>query len=107
MQPGHARASFRADHTSERTTSLSAIWSQRAKVGTLETVFVPTISAFYGIVIRMLRDPVLFAQVEVDEFGETIRWSNGADLDPDVLYGTFEPDTGPAPRVSIPRRAGA
>ena len=52
-----------------------------------------------------LRDPIVFAGVEVDEFAETIRWPNGADLDPDVLYGTAESATGPRPRVSIPNRA--
>ena len=32
-----------------------------------------------------LRDPVLFAQAYVDEFG-AICWPNGADLAPDALY---------------------
>ncbi|HET8527469.1 MAG TPA: DUF2442 domain-containing protein [Gaiellaceae bacterium] len=58
-----------------------------------------------GSVFAALRDPVLFAQVEVDDFAETIVWPNGADLDPDVLYGTAEAAIGPAPRISIPNRA--
>jgi hypothetical protein len=41
----------------------------------------------------------------VDEFAETVMWPNGADLDPDVLYGTAEPSTGLAPRISSPNRA--
>ncbi len=55
-----------------------------------------------GPIFEELREPRSFAQVEVDEYGETIVWPNGADLDPDVLYGLAEPPSGPAPRVSIP-----
>jgi len=58
-----------------------------------------------GPIFEELREPRSFAQVEVDEYGETIVWPNGADLDPDVLYGLAEPPSGPAPRVSIPDRA--
>ena len=35
-----------------------------------------------GPVFAALRDPAVFAQVEVDEFAETVVWPNGADLDP-------------------------
>ena len=58
-----------------------------------------------GPVFRPLRDPALFAQVAVDEYSETIVWPNGADLDPDVLYGIAQPAARPAPRVTIPQRA--
>ena len=34
-----------------------------------------------------LRDPAYFAQVRVDPELGTVAWPNGADLDPDVLYG--------------------
>lgn len=34
-----------------------------------------------------LRDPVYFANVRVDPELGTVVWPNGADLDPDVLYG--------------------
>ena len=34
-----------------------------------------------------LRDPTYFAQVRVDPDLGTVTWPNGADLDPDVLYG--------------------
>ena len=37
------------------------------------------------------RDPALFASVQVDAELGTIVWPNGADIDPDVLYGTHEP----------------
>lgn len=33
----------------------------------------------------------LFAQVRADPDIGTITWRNGADLDPDVLHGDFEP----------------
>lgn len=58
-----------------------------------------------GPVFAALRDPALFTRVEVDEYAETIVWPNGADLDPDVLYGTAEPATGPGPLISIRNRA--
>ena len=58
-----------------------------------------------GAVYEALKDPELFAQVRVDEFGETIVWANGADLDPDVLYGSKQPAGEPAPHISIPQRA--
>ena len=40
-------------------------------------------------------DDQLFAQVAVDPELGTIGWPNGADLDPDVLHGDFEPTTPP------------
>jgi Protein of unknown function (DUF2442) len=58
-----------------------------------------------GPIFAALRDPAVFVQVQVDEFAESVVWPNGADLDPDVLYGTAEPAAGPAPGVSIPNRA--
>jgi hypothetical protein len=56
-------------------------------------------------IFEALRDPSIFGQVSVDEYGETIVWPNGADLDPDVVYGTEASATRPAPRVSFPDRA--
>jgi hypothetical protein len=58
-----------------------------------------------GPIFEALRDPDTFALVGVDEHGETILWPNGADLDPDVLYGIAEPENRPKPRVSVPDRA--
>jgi len=44
-------------------------------------------------------DDRLFAQVTADSETGTIGWPNGADLDPDVLHGDFEP-ANPAPTKS-------
>jgi len=56
-----------------------------------------------GPVFQPLRDPGLFGQVAVDEYGETIAWPNGADIDPEVLYGSEKP-AGRGPRVTTPVR---
>ena len=37
------------------------------------------------------RDPALFRSVSVDKELGTIVWENGADIDPDVLYGRYQP----------------
>lgn len=44
-----------------------------------------------GPVFEPLADPDFFAQVRVDEELGTVTWPNGADLDPLVLHGDFEP----------------
>jgi hypothetical protein len=48
-----------------------------------------------GPVFEPLADPGYFAQVQVDDQLGTVVWPNGADLDPLVLHGDFEP----APRL--------
>lgn len=59
---------------------------------TLELVFsdgtkgrVSIADRLFGPVFEPLRDPELFRQVTVDEFG-AVCWSTGADLAPDALY---------------------
>lgn len=42
--------------------------------------------SFRGV-FEPLRDPAYFAQARVDPELGTVVWPNGADLDPDVLYG--------------------
>ena len=44
-----------------------------------------------GPVFEPLADPDYFAQVRVDDDLGTVVWPNGADLDPLVLHGDFEP----------------
>lgn len=45
----------------------------------------------FGSVFEPLKDPDLFRQVAVDEFGAVI-WPNGADLAPDGLYTRLQSD---------------
>jgi hypothetical protein len=42
----------------------------------------------WGPVFEPLRDPAIFAQAFVDDFG-AVAWPNGADLAPDALYRTL------------------
>ncbi len=49
----------------------------------------------HGPAFDPLADPDFFAQVRVDDELGTVVWPNGADLDPLVLHGDFEP----APRL--------
>jgi hypothetical protein len=45
----------------------------------------------HGPIFEPLADPDFFNQVRVDPELGTIVWPNGADLDPLVLHGDFEP----------------
>jgi Protein of unknown function (DUF2442) len=49
----------------------------------------------FGPVFEPLRDPLLFAQVRVDEYG-AVSWTNGADLAPDALYWTIASHVAPS-----------
>lgn len=51
-----------------------------------------TIIGFRGV-FTPLKDPAYFAQVRVDPDLGTVSWPNGADLDPDVLYGRLVPNS--------------
>jgi hypothetical protein len=50
-------------------------------------------------VLAALRDPNVFAAVEVDPVAGTVMWPNGVDLDPDVLHGDHDPAHGAPPRL--------
>ena len=50
------------------------------------------IISFRGI-FAPLKDPSYFSQVRVDPELGTVSWPNGADLDPDVLYGRLVPNS--------------
>jgi len=51
-------------------------------------------------VFLALRDPHIFKQVRVNRETGTVEWPGEVDLDPEVLYGRFEPASG----VQIQRR---
>jgi hypothetical protein len=42
----------------------------------------------------MREDPEVFARVRVNNQSGTVEWPGEVDLDPDVLYGRFEPASG-------------
>lgn len=44
-----------------------------------------------GPIFEELHDPARFAELTVDPQLGTIVWPNGADIDPDVLYGSAKP----------------
>ncbi|HEX5852850.1 MAG TPA: DUF2442 domain-containing protein [Solirubrobacteraceae bacterium] len=52
---------------------------------------VDLVGELHGPVFEPLADPGFFAQVRVDDELGTVVWPNGADLDPLVLHGDFEP----------------
>jgi hypothetical protein len=45
-------------------------------------------------VFLALRNPAVFAAVRISEMG-AVEWPGEVDLDPEVLYGLFEPAAGP------------
>jgi len=53
-----------------------------------------------GVFSNIYEQRDLFAQVRVNPETRTIEWPGEVDLDPDVLYGRFEPASG----VKITRR---
>ena len=57
-----------------------------------------------GPVFEPLRDVAMFERVAVDEVGDTIAWPNGADLDPDVIYGAVPAGWEPPIGVTTPQR---
>jgi hypothetical protein len=44
-----------------------------------------------GPVFEPLRDPAMFARVDVDRESGTVTWPTGADLDPIVIYEGLPP----------------
>jgi hypothetical protein len=58
----------------------------------------------HGGVLDALRDTTLFAQAYVDDVAGTVTWPNGADFDPDVLHGDYEPASGAGPKMLAERR---
>lgn len=71
----------------QRVTSVNALDGYRLDLtfsdGVRGTISVE--DRLFGPVFEPLKDPKLFAQVRVDEFG-AVCWPNGADLAPDALH---------------------
>lgn len=53
-----------------------------------------------GPIFQPLKDRGIFTAVVVSEFGDTVVWPNGADLDPEVMYGLERPSSEPGPRIT-------
>lgn len=58
-----------------------------------------------GAVFAVLRDHDEFRRVNVDEQTGAVLWSNGADLDSDVIYGIARAAREPSARVTNPQPA--
>ncbi len=59
----------------------------------------------WGPVFEPIRnDPQMFAAVRVDEEGDTICWSNGADIAPETLYYGDQPAPWAKPEKTKTRR---
>ena len=46
-------------------------------------------------VFLTLCDPRIFSEVHINEASGSVEWPGEIDLDPEVLYGLFEPASGP------------
>ncbi len=64
----------------------------RFEDGVEGVVDVSSLVSFQGV-FAPLKDPAWFAQVKVNPELGTVCWPNGADLDPDVLYGRLVPNS--------------
>ncbi len=58
-----------------------------------------------GRVFAALRERSEFRRVGVDKQTGAVTWANGADLDPDVIYGIAPAAHQPAARVTTPQLA--
>ena len=56
-----------------------------------------------GPVFAALRDQAEFGRVGIEEQTGAVVWANGADLDPDVIYGVAPAAREPAARVTTPQ----
>lgn len=76
-----------------RVTSVDVLGHYKLRLGFSDgsTRDVDLAGELHGPVFEPLADPGYFAQVKVDDQLNTVVWPNGADLDPLVLHGDFEP----------------
>jgi len=62
-----------------------ADWALEVRFSDGMTGVVSLKDRLFGPMFEPLKDPAVFAQASVDEFG-VVCWPNGADLAPDALY---------------------
>jgi hypothetical protein len=76
-----------------RVTSVDVLGHYKLRLGFSDdsTRDVDLTGELHGPVFEPLADPDYFAKVQVDDQLGTVVWPNGADLDPLVLHGDFEP----------------
>jgi hypothetical protein len=81
-----------------RVTAVEVLGHYRLRLGFSDGSLrdVDLAGELHGPVFEPLADPGFFAEVRVDDELGTVVWPNGADLDPLVLHGDFEP----APRLA-------
>lgn len=75
--------------------------------GAVKDVDVGEILARGGVFAPIRERREVFEQVSVNPETETVEWPGEVDLDPDVLYGNFEPDSGVKLRRRTVREAKA
>ena len=68
--------------------------------GAIKDVDLGALLARGGVFSAIHDDRQVFERVRVNSESQTIGWPGEVDLDPEVLYGRFEPSSG----VTIPRR---
>ena len=76
--------------------------------GAVKDVDLGELLARGGVFSPIRENREVFEQVRVNPETKTIEWPGEVDLDPDVLYGRFEPASGvPIPRRTVREPTGA
>lgn len=87
-------------------TEVQALEDCRIRIGfsdgAVKEIDLSRLLANVRVVFIALRDPRVFKRVRVNPETRTVQWPGEVDLDPEVLYGLFEPASG----AHIERRTG-
>lgn len=75
--------------------------------GAVKDVDLSEVLAGGGVFAPIYQRRDVFEQVRVNPESRTVEWPGDVDLDPDVLYGRFEPASGAQIRRRTVRRAAA
>ena len=77
----------------ENVEALEGYWLRLSfSNGAVKEVDLSEALAGGGVFEPIYRDRGVFEQVRVNPESRTIEWPGEVDLDPDVLYGTYEPE---------------